>query len=102
VYALNARPSEQLQILLTIILMRINVADMYICLCKGVTDRDIAQAVSDGAASFLQVQAALGVSTQCGKCSELARSVVAECLATPTHHPGFYEAGLRALSPLSA
>ena len=80
--------------------MRINLLHMYICLCKGVTDRDIAQAVSDGAESFLQVQRALGVSTQCGKCGELARSVVAECLATPSTHPGFYEAGLRGLSPL--
>ena len=82
--------------------MRINVRRMYICICHGVTDRDIAQAVSDGAESFFEVQAALGVSTQCGKCSELARGIVAECLTTPATHPGFYDAGRSVFRPVSA
>ena len=34
---------------------------MYVCLCKGVTDKAIAKAVAAGACSFTDVQDALGV-----------------------------------------
>jgi bacterioferritin-associated ferredoxin len=53
---------------------------MYICLCQGVTDRDIRRAVEQGATTFREVQEQLGVSTQCGSCELMARSVVAETM----------------------
>ena len=53
---------------------------MYVCICKGITDREIRQAVDDGADSFKKVRNALGVSTQCGKCACMAKEIVSESL----------------------
>ncbi|MFO8044736.1 MAG: (2Fe-2S)-binding protein [Halomonas sp.] len=42
---------------------------MYVCLCKGVSDHQIRQAVEDGARSWRDVQRETGCGTQCGKCA---------------------------------
>ncbi|MDX9874350.1 MAG: bacterioferritin-associated ferredoxin [Spongiibacteraceae bacterium] len=55
---------------------------MYICLCKGITDRQIRRAVHEGAGSYRAVRECLGVATQCGKCGCHARAVVKEALGT--------------------
>ncbi len=76
---------------LTIILIIINVASttvttqkqrfaMYVCLCKGITDTQIRAAVQDGASSLREVNNALGVASQCGKCGIMARDIVRESL----------------------
>ena len=49
---------------------------MYVCLCKGITDSQIRQAVDSGATSLRQVRQMLGVASQCGKCSCFAREVM--------------------------
>ena len=49
---------------------------MYVCLCKGVTDTQIRQAVDGGATNLGQVRKQLGVASQCGKCSCLAREIL--------------------------
>ncbi len=49
---------------------------MYICICKQVTDKQIREAVSNGASSFSDVQTKLGVATQCGECKNHARQCV--------------------------
>ena len=49
---------------------------MYVCLCKGITDRQIRAAVEEGAANLQQVSHRLGVARQCGKCACLAKSVI--------------------------
>jgi bacterioferritin-associated ferredoxin len=48
---------------------------MYICLCKGVTDRHIREAVDAGAGSFGEIRRKLELASQCGKCGILAREV---------------------------
>lgn len=53
---------------------------MYVCICKGITDRDIREAVDSGANSFRKVRNALGVSTQCGKCACQAKEIVKESI----------------------
>ncbi len=53
---------------------------MYVCICKGITDHQIRQAVDDGASSFHQVRNNLGLSTQCGKCACLAKEIVDKAL----------------------
>ncbi len=53
---------------------------MFVCLCKGITDNDIRDAVMDGANNMRQVRAKLGVSTQCGQCACMAKSIVNEAL----------------------
>lgn len=42
---------------------------MYICLCKGITDKAIRSAVIDGANTFASVRKTLGVASQCGRCA---------------------------------
>ncbi len=53
---------------------------MYVCLCKGVTDGQIKQAVEAGAQSFRDVRKSLGVATQCGKCACAANGVIQDQL----------------------
>ena len=60
---------------------------MYVCLCKGITDHQIRQAVENGACSLKQVSHCLGVARQCGKCASFAKLVIHEAkerqLGTP-------------------
>ena len=49
---------------------------MYVCLCKAVTDRQIRETVSNGAGSFADIRRELGVATQCGKCGQMAKSII--------------------------
>ena len=53
---------------------------MYVCLCKGITDTQIQNAVHDGAHSLGKLRKSLGVATQCGKCSSLTREILDETL----------------------
>ncbi len=53
---------------------------MYVCLCKGVTDSQIREAVSSGASNLRQVRRQLGVASQCGKCACLANEIVNDSL----------------------
>jgi bacterioferritin-associated ferredoxin len=49
---------------------------MYICICRQVTDRDIHEAVSQGACRMRDLREQLGVSAQCGKCADCAHAVL--------------------------
>lgn len=53
---------------------------MYVCLCKGITDRQIVDAVNGGAESIRAVKRELGVATQCGQCSSHVRDIVKNTL----------------------
>jgi bacterioferritin-associated ferredoxin len=53
---------------------------MYVCLCKGVTDSQIKEAVDAGATSIGQLRKCLGVASQCGKCGVAAREILQETL----------------------
>lgn len=55
---------------------------MYICLCKGVSDRRICRAVGEGVLSLRELSRELGVGTVCGKCVPTAREVLNQALAT--------------------
>jgi bacterioferritin-associated ferredoxin len=57
---------------------------MYICLCNGVTDNHIAEAVGEGASSLCDLKARLGVATCCGRCAECAQFILEEQLASST------------------
>lgn len=52
---------------------------MYVCLCHAVTEHQIRDFVSAGAACIEEVSAMLGVGTCCGQCRDHAESVIAEC-----------------------
>lgn len=51
---------------------------MYVCVCKGITDRQILQALDNGAQSFRDVRDQLGAATQCGSCAPMTRELVEE------------------------
>lgn len=54
---------------------------MYVCLCEGVTDGQIREAIYEGCCSYREVRETLGVASQCGKCACLAKQVVRETLS---------------------
>ena len=54
---------------------------MYVCLCEGVTDTQIRDAVYKGCCSYREVRGTLGIASQCGKCACLAKQVVRETIA---------------------
>ena len=49
---------------------------MYICICNGLRDRDIARVAQNGATTVDQAYAALGCRTCCGQCCEEAEGVI--------------------------
>ncbi len=54
---------------------------MYVCLCQGVTDGQIRDAIYEGCCSYREVREATSVATQCGKCACVAKQVVRETLS---------------------
>jgi bacterioferritin-associated ferredoxin len=71
---------------------------MFVCLCSGVTDRQIRAAASAGADTLKQLREQMAVGAQCGKCLVHAAAVLREersashtpatraVLATPVHY----------------
>ncbi len=53
---------------------------MYVCLCKGITDSQIRDAVDNGAESVRAVRDCLGASSQCGRCVSQVREIVKSTL----------------------
>lgn len=51
---------------------------MYICICNGITDRQIRDAVQSGASDLAQLMAMTGCASVCGSCGELAEAILAE------------------------
>ena len=51
---------------------------MYVCICNGITDRDVREAVHAGASDLSQLSAMTGCSTVCGSCGDLALEIMEE------------------------
>lgn len=51
---------------------------MYVCICRQITDHQIRELCRNGA-GLAEVRASLGVASECGKCSNVARAIVNEC-----------------------
>ena len=60
---------------------------MYVCVCKAVTERQVHQAVCDGARSLKDLRRELGVTSDCGQCAVCARQCLKE-FTGHTHHSG--------------
>jgi bacterioferritin-associated ferredoxin len=56
---------------------------MYVCLCVGVTERDIKELVREGACSVEDVAACTGAGTRCGTCRSSIAAMVADEGAPP-------------------
>ncbi|GAA4999830.1 (2Fe-2S)-binding protein [Acinetobacter puyangensis] len=54
---------------------------MYVCLCRGITDQDIKDAMQNGAQSYREVRDMLDLGTCCGRCAPEAKSIISEELS---------------------
>ena len=54
---------------------------MYVCLCKAVTDKEIREAVDNGAVHVEHLADHCGLGTGCGRCQETAQQLINEHLA---------------------
>ncbi|MBX9401666.1 (2Fe-2S)-binding protein [Lysobacter sp. BMK333-48F3] len=55
---------------------------MYVCICNGVTDRDIRQAAEAGCRSLPELTMRTGAGANCGSCLELAASLLEQARGT--------------------
>lgn len=51
---------------------------MYVCICQGITDRQIRETLERGAESLCEVQLQVPVGACCGRCLPTAQEVVDE------------------------
>lgn len=50
---------------------------MYVCLCHGITDKQIQNAVrEEGVGNMRELRAALNVGSQCGRCIQMAQQMI--------------------------
>ena len=57
---------------------------MYVCICRQITDSQIRDLCRGGAVDMDDVRNKLGVASECGKCGQLARSIVKEFHKNPS------------------
>lgn len=58
---------------------------MYVCLCNGITETQIREAVSCGADTLLDLRLELGVAACCGRCADCAQQVLQETVTHISH-----------------
>jgi bacterioferritin-associated ferredoxin len=51
---------------------------VYVCVCNGVTEQQIRDAICGGASSLAELSAELGVAAGCGTCHAFAAEVIRE------------------------
>ena len=51
---------------------------MYVCICNGVTDRDIRQAADAGCRSLAELTMRTGCGATCGTCLDMAAQLLQE------------------------
>ena len=65
---------------------------MIICICHRVSERDIDNAVSEGASSLCQLNERLRVGSGCGACVEHVRDCLNRCLGDDLANMGMQQA----------
>ena len=53
---------------------------MYVCICNGITDRDIRHAAAEGVRTLGELQRRTGCAGTCGSCADLAEQVLHESI----------------------
>jgi bacterioferritin-associated ferredoxin len=69
---------------------------MYICLCHGVNEATIREAVMDGARTVRELGFQTGCGTQCGSCLSSVQALLADTLKT--HHEAHQQPFLKIVS----
>jgi bacterioferritin-associated ferredoxin len=64
---------------------------MYICLCSGVTEREIRACAQEGACTLRDLECCLGVGANCGRCRAAANAILSESRSASA--PDFAAAG---------
>lgn len=54
---------------------------MYVCICNGITDKQICCAVKSGCKTMSDLRKCLNVATQCGKCASEAKEILIQTSA---------------------
>ena len=57
------------------------VPPVYVCLCNGVTDRQIREAVDNGCGSIGELTMRTGCGANCGSCLDMAADMIAQMQA---------------------
>lgn len=60
---------------------------MYVCLCHGVTSREVADVVARGACTSNQVAAACGAGSDCGRCRRTVQAIIAAANSEQDEEP---------------
>ncbi len=60
---------------------------MYVCICRGISDRRLREVVASGVGSFEELQAETGVATCCGSCEPTARALVEQSVDSEAGDP---------------
>ena len=53
---------------------------MFVCVCNGITDRQVEEAIDAGARSLEDLSATLGVAAGCGTCAAFTRQFLSKAL----------------------
>ena len=59
---------------------------MYVCVCNGVTDKQIIKAADGGATTLQDLSDELNVATCCGRCATCAKKVLSEARSHNQSH----------------
>ncbi len=51
---------------------------MYVCICNGITDKQIRRAARSGVSNLYELRGALGVAAGCGSCARTAEEILDE------------------------
>ncbi|MFC0679830.1 (2Fe-2S)-binding protein [Lysobacter korlensis] len=54
---------------------------MYVCICNGVTDRDIREAAEGGCRTMPELTMRTGAGSTCGSCIEMATDILEQARA---------------------
>ncbi len=57
---------------------------MYVCLCHGITDKQIRKAVQGGCGSMCDLRCKTSVGNQCGKCNKTAKKIFQQAIEQDT------------------
>jgi bacterioferritin-associated ferredoxin len=63
---------------------------MYVCICNAVTESQIREAADAGVTNLWDLQAKLGVATNCGSCKETASAILGEKRQTRRSEPRIF------------
>lgn len=65
---------------------------MFVCICKGVTDRDIVAAAEQGATRMSELKECTGLASQCGKCARDAKAIFNDAKRQANQMAGMFSA----------